>query len=103
MIIDTWYTRPLLKEASNMQRYGNVIVGMDATYKVTKWSFPFFLVTVVDNHSHAHPVGMFLPQHETGASIAEALQILREWNPAWRPKHFMLDKDNKEENAVNEV
>ncbi len=76
---------------------------MDATYKVTKWSFPFFIITAVDNHSHAHPVGMFFPQHETGASIAEALQILREWNPAWQPKHFMLDKDNKEENAVNKV
>jgi hypothetical protein len=73
------------------------------TLQVVKWAFPFFIITIVTNHGHAYPVAMFLPEHETGASIAEALAILREWNPDWKPQRFMLDKDQKEETAVNEA
>ena len=27
-----------------LAKYGRTIVGMDATYKVCKWSFPFYLL-----------------------------------------------------------
>ena len=70
-----------------LAKYGRTIVGMDATYKVCKWSFPFYLLTVVTNHGHAFPVAMFFMEHESGAGIAEALKILRSWNPrtvTWR-------------------
>ena len=86
-----------------MSKYGRTIVGMDATYKVCKWSFPFFLLTVVTNHGHAFPVAMFFMEHESGKGIAEALSIIRSWNPEWRPAYLMVDKDAKEENAINEV
>ena len=86
-----------------LAKYGRTIVGMDATYKVCKWSFPFYLLTVVTNHGHAFPVAMFFMEHESGAGIAEALKILRSWNPDWKPAYIMVDKDAKEENAVNEV
>ena len=77
-------------------KYGDTIVGMDATYKVTKWSEqPFFLISVVDNHGHAFPVATFFCEHETGASIAAALKQIRAWNPGWRPAYFMVDKDVK--------
>ena len=84
-------------------KYGRTIVGMDATYKVCKWSFPFFLLTVVTNHGHAVPVAMFFLENESGKGIAEALSIIRTWNPDWRPAYLMVDKDAKEENAINEV
>ena len=85
-----------------MRKYGRTIVGMDATYKVCKWSFPFFLLTVVTNHGHAFPVAMFFMENESGSGIAEALSIIRKWNPDWRPAYMMVDKDTKEENAINE-
>ena len=59
---DRWYFRPcgdgqrmLLvtqtqQQRRMMQRYGSTIVGMDATYRVTKWGFPMFLITAVTNH-----------------------------------------------------
>ena len=79
-----------------LQMYGDTIVGMDATYKVTEWTEqPFFLLSVVDNHGHAFPVAMFFCEHETGASIAAALKQIRAWNPGWRPAYFMVDKDVK--------
>ena len=76
---------------------------MDATYKVTKWSFPFFIISVVTNHGHGFPVAFFFCEHETGAAIAEALKMIQRWNPDWFPTYVMVDKDAKEENAINEV
>jgi hypothetical protein len=77
-------------------KYGDTIVGMDATYKVTQWTEqPFFLISVVTNHGHAFPVAMFFCENETGAAIAAALKHLRAWNPDWQPTYIMVDKDAK--------
>ena len=112
---ETWFFRPsssdskflLVHQSPTMRRvlhkYGNIIAGMDATYKVTKWQHPCFLITVVTNHGHAFPAALFFVEHETGEAIAEALRVLREWNPEWAPEHIMLDKSDMEINAVNEV
>ena len=45
--------------------YGQFIIGMDATYKTNQHGYPFFLFTVVDNHSHSYPVAIGLSwQHQ---------------------------------------
>eukprot|EP00798_Chlamydomonas_sp_ICE-L_P020379 gene20379-27150_t len=63
---------------------------MDATYKVTKWGFPIFLLTVVTNHGHGYPAGMFFPQEETSEATAEALLVLKGWNPKWKAQYFII-------------
>ena len=39
-------------------------------------------------------------QDEDAVAIFEALCILREWNPEWKPLFFMTDFDYKEINAI---
>ena len=46
---------------------------------------------------------MFFVEEETGDMIAEALQLLRDWNPTWRPEHFMVDKTDAEQNTIGIV
>jgi hypothetical protein len=83
-------------------RYGNVL-GMDATYRTTLYNLPMFIINVVDNHGHGQPVAMFFVQEESGAAIAEMLQVFKELNPAFTPTYFMIDKSDMEMNGIREV
>jgi hypothetical protein len=109
---DNWQFRPsgngqpmlLVRQSAMQQRllqkFGQVVVGLDATYKTNKWGFPLFLINIVTNHSKGYPVGLFFVEEENGDSIEEALNVLRTWNPGWRPSYIMIDKSDGEKNAV---
>ncbi len=58
-----------------MKLYGNVIVGMDATYKTSQWGFPLFLLNVVTNHGRGHPVAMFMVEEESSEMVGKALEM----------------------------
>ena len=45
-------------------------------------------------------VGEFMCQNEDSLSIEEALGILKEWNPCWNPKYFMVDYSLAEIDAI---
>ena len=112
---DRWFFRPKSESQSMLlvsqtaaqrrmlQLYGNKVVGMDATYKTSKWGFPMFMLNIVTNHGHGYPVALFFVEREDGASIAEALQVLANWNPNWQPDYVMVDKSDAEINAMGEV
>ena len=51
---------------------------------------PLFFLCVNTNVGYK-VVAEFMCQHEDEISISEALGILREWNPDWSPKYFMVD------------
>ena len=58
-----------------LERYGNEISMLDATYKTTKYSLPLFFVVVKTNVDY-QIVGSFVIQSETSDSIYEALSII---------------------------
>lgn len=84
-----WHFRPankargermlLVHQTEDQQRmllmYGQNIVGMDATYKTSKWGFPLFMINVVTNHGRGFPVAMFVVQEEDQVAVAEALEM----------------------------
>lgn len=76
---------------------------MDATYRTTQYGLPMFVMTVVDNHGHGHPVAMFFVQEDTGDSIAEVLRIFKAANPLFQPSCFMIDKSDMEMNGIKAV
>ena len=45
-------------------------------------------------------VAEFLCQNEDNECIAEALNIIKSWNPTWKPKYFMVDYSKAEINAI---
>ena len=92
---EEWQQRLLL-------RYGSDLVLMDVTYKTTKYAIPLFFICVHTNVGYK-VVAEFLCQNEDKECIAEALNIIKSWNPTWRPKYFMVDYSTVEINAVESV
>lgn len=84
-----------------LQRYGELVL-LDATYRTTKYALPLFLVVVRTNVGYI-PVAEFVCESETTAHIAEALSIIKDWNPHWKPQFFMIDYSEQEYQALQEV
>ena len=80
-------------------RYGNTITMIDATYKTTKYDLPLFLVCVKTNHGYC-VVAEFISQNECAAAIQEALEVLKTWNPQWKPAFFMCDYSEAEISGI---
>ena len=78
-----------------LARYGSSVVLMDATYKTTKCGIPLFFITAKTNVGYSI-VADFVVQAETIKLISEALQILQNWNPDWKPPCFMTDYSDAE-------
>ena len=89
-------------ECQLIARYGNDMVLLDATYRTTRYALPLFFVAVKTNFDY-QIVGSFVTEDETKESIKEALSILKEWNPKWRPSHFMTDFCEEEIQAAESV
>ena len=82
-----------------LTKYGNDISLMDATYKTTKYELPLFFISVRTNVGYS-TVAQFITQNETAQDIQEALEVLKTWNPSWKPKFFMLDYSEAEIAAI---
>ena len=77
-----------------MNKYGNHIYLLDATYKTTKHAIPLF--SVVKTNGNYQVVASFVVQDETTGAITEALDILKNWNPSLSSKCFMVDNCEEE-------
>ena len=84
-----------------MQKYGNSICLLDATYKTTKYAVPLFFVAVKTNVDY-QVVGSFARQDETTDAIAEALSRLKLCNPQWQPRCYMTDNWDEEISAIRQ-
>ena len=85
-----------------LERYGNNISLIDATYKTTRYDLALFFVCVRTNVGYG-VVGEFITQAETAEHISEALQQLRNWNPTWNPQFFMTDYSEAELLALEQT
>ena len=85
-----------------LEKYGNEICLLDATYKTSRYALPLFFLCIKTNVNYC-VVGSFVIQHETRWAIAEALDVLREWNPQWSPRLFMTDFSDPEIKAIEDV
>ena len=70
-----------------LNRYGNEITLLDATYKTMRYELPLFFLVVKTNVNYI-VVGSFITQNETTASVEEALGIFCDWNVQWQPQFF---------------
>ncbi|XP_041373785.1 uncharacterized protein LOC121386837, partial [Gigantopelta aegis] len=85
-----------------LNKYGNEICLLDATYKTMRYALPLFFVCVKTNVDYK-VVGTFICQCEDSFSIKEALHILKSWNSKWSPSYFMTDYSEAEINAIESV
>ena len=82
-----------------LERYGNHICLLDATYKTTKYAVPLFFLATKTNVNY-QVVGSFAIQDETTTSIIEVISIIKSWNKLWNPKLFMVDNCEEEIRAI---
>lgn len=85
-----------------LNRYGNELCLLDATYRTTKYSLPLYFLVVKTNMEYK-VVASFVTQSETMVAIKEALSVIKNWNPDWNPKHFMVDYAEEEIAAVEDL
>ena len=85
-----------------LERYGQEICLLDATYKTCKFDVPLFCVCVSADSGFV-VVGLFILPHEICFHIKRGLAVLNDWNCNWKPTYFMTDYDRKEIRAVKET
>jgi len=85
-----------------LNRYGNELSLLDATYRTTKYSLPLYFLVVKTNMEYK-VVASFVTQSETTDAVKEALSVIKKWNPDWSPKHFMVDYAEEEISAVEDL
>ena len=83
-----------------LERYGNDLSLLDATYKTTRYSLPLFLLVVKTNVDY-QVAASFIVQDEISDSIMEALSIISCWCPDWNPCYFMVNNSHEEITAIN--
>ena len=84
------------------RRYAPSILLLDATYKTTKYAAPLFFA-VVKTNVNFQVVCVIVLQEETEPMITKALLILKSWSPNVNPKYAMVDFDEKEISALENV
>nr|XP_054769966.1 uncharacterized protein LOC129277817 [Lytechinus pictus] len=86
-----------------LQRYGNDICLLDATYRTTKYALPLFFLAVKTNSGYS-VVAEFVVQFETVAAIQMGLNTIQQWmiedGMQWNPAYFMTDFSEREIKAI---
>lgn len=85
-----------------LNRYGNELSLLDATCRTTKYSLPLYFLVEKTNMEYK-VVASFVTQSETTDAVKEALSVIKNWNPDWAPKHFMVDYAEEEISAVEDI
>jgi len=75
---------------------------LDATYRTFRYSVPLLFLCVRTNVNYVI-VGVCVTQSESTSDIKEALQVFKDWNPDWKPSHFMVDFCEAEICGLGEV
>ncbi|XP_052085084.1 uncharacterized protein LOC127722227, partial [Mytilus californianus] len=91
-----------------LQRYGNSLCMLDATYRTTKYALPLFFLAVKTNVGYS-VVAEFIVQIKTQASIQQGLETIQRWMAedtnvpnglSWKPRFFMTDFCEREIYAI---
>ena len=75
------------------------IEGGDATHKTTRYLVPLFFLVVKANVDYQN-VGTFVCEGESTENITEALNIIKDWNPGWKPLYFMTNYSDEEITSI---
>ena len=82
--------------------YAQSLLLLDASFKATKYGVPLFFA-VLKTNVNFQVVCIIVLQEETEPMITKALLILASWSPDVNPKYAMVDFDEKEISALENV
>ena len=78
------------------------MVLLDATYRYCLYDVPLYQLCVPTNVGY-FVVATFITEFETAECVTEALTLLKEAAPLWKPDAFMVDDDEREIIAIQSV
>ena len=73
-----------------MDIFAREICLVDATYKTTCYDLPLFFLCAPTNIGYVN-VATILLANERQETIEQGLEVVKEWNPTWKPTFFMSD------------
>ena len=82
-----------------LEKYGNEMCLLDATYKTTQYALPFFFLVMKTNVDY-QVVAAFVIERETRENKTAALTKIIEWNPYFNPLYATVDCCAEEINAL---
>ena len=85
-----------------LNRYGNELSLLDATYRTTKYALPLFFLVVKTNVDY-QVVGSFVLQSEASYEKQRALKVITALNRQWSPNSFLVDYSEAEIGAVERL
>ena len=85
-----------------LERYGNELALLDATYRTTRYALHLFSLVIKTNLDY-QVAAIFVCEGESTDIIAEALTIIQKWDPNFIPRFFMTDYSNEEIAAIEQV
>ena len=82
-----------------LQKYGDGMCLLDATYKTIRYALPLFFLAVKTNVDY-QVVPAFLIEGETTENITAVLIKIKEWNPGFNLLYAMVNCCSEEINAL---
>ncbi|KAK9817903.1 hypothetical protein WJX72_004022 [[Myrmecia] bisecta] len=82
-------------------------IAIDATFGTNNMKFPLFTLMVFDDHENGIPVAMCVASRENSQTVEMILRAfrdtLRESQPDWEPRCFLVDCADSEAAAIRAV
>jgi Amyotrophic lateral sclerosis 2 chromosomal region candidate gene 8 len=91
----TWQQRLLL-------RYGQDMVYLNAPFKNIRHTHALYVLYISSNNGQV-AVGAVITERADGASLTEALEVMKTSNPDWMPRGFMVDESDFQISAIKSV
>lgn len=85
-----------------LKRYGRQIILCEVTNLIERVPFPLFTIFVQTNSDY-QLVASFIVEIRNKASVLQALNAVKEWNPGWDPKYLVVDYSDEQIGAVKEA
>jgi hypothetical protein len=57
---------------------------------ISRYAVPLFFICVRENTGYI-VVAVFIPENEDIDSLVEALELIKGFNPDWKPNNFLVD------------
>jgi hypothetical protein len=84
-----------------LNRYGGLCL-LEAASRTAQYPIPLYFLYVRTNADYS-VVATMVMQYEDDQTIAQAVRVISEWNPEWKPWSFMVDCGETEMRAVKRV
>ncbi|RHZ77859.1 hypothetical protein Glove_170g31 [Diversispora epigaea] len=78
------------KQIENLEKYGWLTL-IDSTHKTNRYDYRLFTLYIRNGYSCWDVGAHFFVSNENSDTIAEALKIIRQFAPHWKPRYFLQD------------